>query len=107
MNGEGSRYLLPRPITRRFEIVPGWSLAAAGAVAASLAGGGGFTAGLLALHAPLPVALVPGVLVAGSGTVLQLPLPGQTETLWGMLHALRAWRRRPRRLLYDWTRRDV
>ena len=102
-----SRYLIPKPITQKYELFPGtgWGLVEAGLVGGGLAGG----LGLLALSRltpwPLPVRLGLAVLVAAVGMALAFPVPGQ-EPLHRLLRAWWRYRHRPRLYLYDWTVRD-
>ena len=102
-----SRYLIPKPITQKYELLPGtgWGLVEAGLVGGGLAGG----LGLLALSRltpwPLPVRLGLAVLVAAVGMALAFPVPGQ-EPLHRLLRAWWRYRHRPRLYLYDWTVRD-
>lgn len=102
-----SRYLIPKPITQKYELLPGtgWGLVEAGLVGGGLAGG----LGLLALSRltpwPLPVRLGLAVLVAAVGMALAFPVPGQ-EPLHRLLRAWWRYRHRPRLYLYDWTARD-
>ena len=102
-----SRYLIPKPITQKYELLPGtgWGLVEAGLVGGGLAGG----LGLLVLSRltpwPLPVRLGLAVLVAAVGMALAFPVPGQ-EPLHRLLRAWWRYRHRPRLYLYDWTARD-
>lgn len=99
-------YLVPRPITTHFELMPGWGLGQAVGVAGGVALGGGVLALVVALGGPLPLGLVGGVLIAGVGALAAAPQPHGSPPLYQRVQA--AWRfaHHPRVLRYDWTARD-
>lgn len=101
-----NKYLVPKPITRRFELLAGWDLVQAGIAAT------GIVLGLLvflvvaAVGLPVPLGLVGLTLCGGVGTMLALPQPGGQPPLYRRLQDGLAFKRRQARFLYDWGARD-
>ena len=106
MDTQSTRYLIPRRITQRFELVAGWGWRQIGAVLAGL--GVGVVLALLAwaLHLPWWIIALVVLLPAGSGAGLAMPMPTGGSML-DMLVDLRAYGRTRHLYLYDIGRDDA
>ncbi|MBX5466898.1 MAG: hypothetical protein K6U14_05310 [Firmicutes bacterium] len=100
-----ARYLIPKPITRGYELFPGWNWTQVGLAVAGLVLGGAlfFGAGLVGL--PWPLRVVAFLLPGGLGVGLAIPPPNEPP-LYRRLTAAWHYYRQPQRWVYDWRRGD-
>ncbi|MCY0881880.1 MAG: hypothetical protein OWS74_07775 [Firmicutes bacterium] len=94
----GTRYLVPRPMRRGFEFLPGWGVAELGIAAPGVIVGGGMAALAHAMHAPAAAQLLGWVIPAAVGIGLALPQP-TGENLAALIRAWWQFGHRPRRWL--------
>ena len=102
-----NRYLIPRRITQRYELFPGWGWPE---VLAALAGValGGLVFGLLSLlNVPLVARLLPALLLAGAVVGIARPMPVTGESALAMLLQARSFFRARQIHLYDIGRDDA
>lgn len=101
-----ARYLIPKPIQQQYQLFPGWGLAQIGLVAAGVAVGAVWFAGLTVLHAgPTALRLIIGVFFVGIAGFLAFPPPHEAPLYTRLLAAWRFYHA-PRRYLYDWNAPD-
>jgi len=100
-----ARYLIPKPISQRYELFPGWGLAEAGLVLAGVAAGGLVFAGLSLVHGPVALRLIGLALPIGLAGFLAFPPPNEPP-LYQRLQAGLRYHQRPQRFVYDWTAGD-
>ena len=105
MDSQSTRYLIPRRITQRWEVLPGWGWTQLGAVGVGL--GVGVVLALLAwvLHLPLWLLALVVLLPAGSGAGIAMPMPTGGSMLDLLLDA-RAYGRRRHFYLRDMGKED-
>lgn len=107
VDSNASRYLIPRRITQRWELAPGWGrielLVASAGTAAAVALF--LLLGLLPF-VPLAARAFVALLIAGAGVIMVAPQPDGSKML-DIALAQRAYRARQRRYLYDFGRDDV
>ncbi len=101
----GLRYLIPRRIPQRAEIVPGigGQEMVVMAIAVLLAALWGVAAWLL--HVNLLILVLPIMLLLGGSFFLVKPLPDGTN-LWALVLGMREFLTHPRRYLYAWDQED-
>lgn len=101
-----ARYLIPKPIQRKYELFPGWGMVQAGIVVAGIASGALFGWGISFLAGAIP-GIVVFVALAAIGGALAFPPPGGIEPpLYQKLQAWRGYTRTPKKWLYDWNSSD-
>jgi len=100
-----ARYLIPKPISQRYELFPGWGLAQAGLVLAGVGAGAVMFGGLTLVHGPVALRLIGLALPIGLAGSLAFPPPNEPP-LYQRLQAGLRYRQRPKRFLYDWTAGD-
>ena len=107
MSDEQHRYLIPRRITQRWELFPGWGWLELAAV------GGGAVVGVVLFllgiffRLPLLVRALAFVLPPAAAVFVAKPMVVGGDSLFTQILALRAYLRRPRRYLYDFRREDA
>jgi len=100
-----ARYLIPKPITRQYELFPGWGLAEAGLVVASVMAGA-VVFGLASLVGlPVGLRIVFPVALVAVGVGLAFP-PPMGEPAYRVVQRWWAYQHQPHRYLYDWTASD-
>ncbi len=100
-------YLIPKPITQKYELFPGtgWGVAEVGWLAAGIAAGFGWFSVSAWVQGSIPVRLIGAIICGLIGVTMALPVPSQ-EPLHQLLRAWWHYRQRPRLYLYDWTASD-
>ena len=101
-----SKYLVPKPIRREFELLAGWSLMQAGIAAAGIITGLLVFLGVAVVGFPVPLGLAGLTLFGGIGVMLALPQPGGQPPLYQRLQDGLAFKRGQQRYLYDWSGTD-
>ncbi len=101
-----NRYLIPRRITQRWELFPGWGWAEIGATGVGLLVGGVLLGLAWLLGLPLAVCVVLLILPAGAGAGIARPLPVGGSAL-EMLQQGRQFLRDRRLYLFDLGRDDA
>lgn len=97
-------YLIPRAITRGYQIVPGVGVRDALFPAAGLVLGITLWIGLHAVGVPFVFRGLATVIPILVGGVLALPI--EEVHIWEFVRDVREFQRVPRTLYYDWTRED-
>lgn len=97
-------YLIPRPITRGFQVVPGIGVKDAAFAVAGLALGLVLWLTLHAFGVPFLFRALTAVLPALLGGVCAIPLDDQH--IWEFARDFLAFRQKPKTLYYDWQRND-
>lgn len=101
-----ARYLIPKPIQREREILPGWGWEQVGVILVGAAFGGALFA-LLSFLGWLPglVRLLVGIAPGGIGVALAIT-PPQGQPAYRLIRAVLGYRKSQRRWLYDWNASD-
>ncbi len=104
-----NRYLIPRRITQRWEIIPGsgWGWAEIGVAAVGLLVGGVLLGLAWLLRAPLWLLALLLILPTGAGVGVAQPMPVTGESGLVMLQQMRQYFQSRRLYLYDIGRDDV
>lgn len=102
-----ARYLIPKPITRQYELFPGsgWGLGEAAVAVMGVVLGALLFAGLTLIGVPVVVRLITGIGSAGLGIGLAFP-PPLGEPAYRVIQRWWAYQHQPHRYLYDWTASD-
>ncbi|MHB1957089.1 MAG: hypothetical protein ACYCOU_25515 [Sulfobacillus sp.] len=102
-----ARYLIPKPISKKYELFPGsgWGLVEAGIVVAGLIAGALLFLFATLLGLPIIVRLVLAALTIAIGGALAFP-PPQGEPAYQIVLRWRNYQRQPHRYVYDWTVSD-
>ena len=102
-----SRYIIPKPITQKYELFPGtgWGVAEIGWLAVGIAAGFAWFGVSAGMHGSIPVRLIGAIGCGLIGVALALPVSGQ-EPLHRLLRAWWRYRQHARLYLYDWTASD-
>lgn len=101
-----NRYLIPRRITQRWELFPGWGWAELAATGIGLLVGAILFALASLLGLPVAVRIFMAILAVGGGAGLARPMPTGDSALV-MLQRGRRFYRSPRHYLYDFGRDDA
>ncbi len=101
-----SKYLVPKPITRRFELLAGWDMVQSGIVAAGIVTGGLCFAIVALVGLPVALGLVAFLIAGGVAVMLALPQPGGQPPLYQRLQDGLAFKRSQARYVFDWRSRD-
>ncbi len=101
-----SKYLVPKPIRREFELLAGWSLVQAGIAAAGIVAGLLVFLGVAVVGLPVPLGLAGLTLCGGVAVMLALPQPGGQPPLYQRLQDGLAFKRSQARYVFDWRSRD-
>lgn len=101
-----ARYLIPKPINRDRELLPGWGFQQILVILVAAAIGGALFA-LLSILGWLPglVRLLVGIASAGLGVALAIT-PPQGQPAYRLIHAALQYRKSHRRYLFDWNAPD-
>ena len=101
-----ARYLIPKPIQRQREFIPGWGWQQMAILGVGGLSGFGLFLAFNALHLfPVVLRLVVFVVVAGIGAALAFPQP-LGGTLYSRLQAGISFKRSIRHYLFDWNAPD-
>ena len=101
-----SKYLVPKPIRREFELLAGWSLVQAGIAAAGVVAGLLVFLGVAVVGLPVALGLVAFLIPGGVAVMLALPQPGGQPPLYQRLQDGLAYKRSQARYVFDWWSRD-
>lgn len=102
----GERYLVPRRITQRWELFPGWGRRELLTVLVGAAVAAALTTPILILGMPLPLAAVTALLPIGGAAGLAMPQP-TSDSLLVLILFWRGYLARPRLYVYDHRRDDA